>query len=353
MSITKRIYLFLCLSGALFAGQVFFIDQAYADQIALRANHPERYVVVKGDTLWDISARFLESPWRWPEVWNFNPQIKNPHLIYPGDVVSLTYDEQGNPMLRVDRGKPTVKLSPKVRASREEAPISTIPLDVIGQFLGQPRVLSESEIDKAAYIVSNQDQRLIAGTGDKIYVRGLVPGGDTTYNIFHVGDAYRDPVTHKVLGYEALHVADATVLAFGDPSTLKIVKSTREALNGDRLFPVRENQIDQTFIPHPPSGQVNGQIMAVIDGVSRIGQYQTVVLNRGERDGLETGNVLAVYKTGATVRDTVNGAHMQKVRLPDIRAGLVMVVRAFDRVSYALVMDAKQAMEVDDFVRNP
>jgi len=157
MSINKFVnHLIVSLVG------VFFACQVYADQIALRANHPERYVVVKGDTLWDISARFLESPWRWPEVWSFNPQIKNPHLIYPGDVVSLTYDEQGKPILRVERGQPTVKLSPKVRATREETPISTIPLDVIGQFLGQPRVVSEREINNSPYIVANLDNRLIA-----------------------------------------------------------------------------------------------------------------------------------------------------------------------------------------------
>ena len=349
MSINKLVnHLILCLVGLIFASQVC------ADQIALRANHPERYVVVKGDTLWDISARFLESPWRWPEVWNFNPQIKNPHLIYPGDVVSLTYDEQGKPMLRVERGQPTVKLSPKVRASREETPISTIPMNVIGQFLGQPRVVSEREIKNSAYIVANLDNRLIAGQGDTIYVRGLVPGGDTDYTVLRIGDAYKNPGSKEILGYEAIHVAEAKVEAFGDPSTLKIVKSTREALTGDRLLPVRENQIDQTFIPHAPSSKIDGQIIAVVDGVSRIGQYQTVVINRGEQDGLETGNVLAVFQTGDTVRDTVHSdEHAQKITLPDVKAGIVMVVRTFDRVSYALVMDAFRAMTVYDFVRNP
>ena len=332
MSINKLVnHLILCLVGLIFASQVC------ADQIALRANHPERYVVVKGDTLWDISARFLESPWRWPEVWNFNPQIKNPHLIYPGDVVSLTYDEQGKPMLRVERGQPTVKMSPKVRASREETPISTIPMNVIGQFLGQPRVVSEREIKNSAYIVAN-----------------LVPGGDTDYTVLRIGDAYKNPGSKEILGYEAIHVAEAKVEAFGDPSTLKIVKSTREALTGDRLLPVRENQIDQTFIPHAPSSKIDGQIIAVVDGVSRIGQYQTVVINRGEQDGLETGNVLAVFQTGDTVRDTVHSdEHAQKITLPDVKAGIVMVVRTFDRVSYALVMDAFRAMTVYDFVRNP
>lgn len=316
MSITKLFnHLILCLAGGL-----FFVSQVSADQIALRANHPERYVVVKGDTLWDISARFLESPWRWPEVWSFNPQIKNPHLIYPGDVVSLTYDEQGKPILKVERGQPTVKMSPQVRATRVDTPISTIPMDVIGQFLGQPRVVSEREINNAAYIVSNQDQRLIAGEGDTIYVRGLVPGGDTSYSVLRIGDAYRNPGDNEILGYEAIHVADAKVEAFGDPSTLKIVKSTREALTGDRLLPVRENQPDQTFIPHAPDSKIDGQIIAVVDGVSRIGQYQTVVINRGEQDGLETGNVLAVFQTGETIRDNLHSSdHVKRSPCPTSR----------------------------------
>lgn len=327
---------------------------AMADQIALRADHPERYVVVKGDTLWDISARFLESPWRWPEVWNFNPQIKNPHLIYPGDVVSLTYDEQGKPILKVERSQPTVKISPKVRAERVDTPISTIPLDVIGQFLGQPRVISEREINNSAYIVSNEDQRLIAGKGDTIYVRGLVPGGDTHYTVLRVGDAYRDPSRgNAILGYEAIHVADADVSEFGDPSTLRITDSTREALMGDRLLPVRDEELDKTFIPHAPSSKIEGQIIAVVDGVSRIGQYQTVVLNKGETDGLETGHVLAVFQTGKVIRDTSKPGKPENVTLPDIKAGLVMVIRTFDRVSYALVMDAFRAMSVYDYVRNP
>ena len=172
--------------------------------------------------------------------------------------------------------------------------------------------------------------------------------------MLRIGDAYRNPGDNEILGYEAIHVADAKVEAFGDPSTLKIVKSTREALTGDRLLPVRENQPDQTFIPHAPDSKIDGQIIAVVDGVSRIGQYQTVVINRGEQDGLETGNVLAVFQTGETIRDNLHSSdHVEKVTLPDVKAGIVMVVRAFDRVSYALVMDAFRAMSVYDYVKNP
>ena len=331
-----------------------FSATAIADQIALRPNHPDRYVVVKGDTLWDISARFLETPWRWPEVWSFNPQIKNPHLIYPGDVVSLVYDEHGRPMLMVDRGQPTVKMSPQVRATRVDTPISTIPRDAIQQFLGHPQVLSEREIDNAAYIVASTDGHLIAGKDDDIYVRGLVAGAETEFTVIRIGDPYREQVTSgDILGYEAIHVADAVVTEFGDPSTLKVTRSLREIVVGDRLLPKQDAGLDQTFIPHPPDSPIEGQIIDVVDGVSVVGQYQTVVLNKGESDGIETGHVLAVFQDGGEVRDPRAGKGSDLVKLPDVRAGIIMVVRSFDLVSYAMVMESQRAMKLLDAVRNP
>lgn len=328
---------------------------AFADQIALRPDHPDRYVVVRGDTLWDISARFLETPWRWPEVWSFNPQIKNPHLIYPGDVVSLVYDEQGRPMLKVDRGAPTVKLSPKVRASRIDTPISTIPLTAIEQFFGHPQVISEDEINNAAYIVATAERHLIAGKGDQIYVRGLVAGGDTEYTVIRIGDPYRNPGAKPgdILGYEAIHVADVKVETFGDPSTLRIMNSTREVIVGDRLLPKRDTGFDQTFIPHPPDAPIDGQIIDVVDGVARVGQYQTVVINKGESDGIETGHVLAVFQSGEKVRDPRSGSEGDTVTLPDVKAGIVMVIRSFNLVSYAMVMESERDMRIFDYVRNP
>jgi hypothetical protein len=330
---------------------------AVADTVKLKSDHPDRYVVVKGDTLWDISARFLENPWLWPEVWSFNPQIKNPHLIYPGDVVYLEYDAQGRPVLKVQRGQPTVKLSPTVRAARVEVPIATIPLDAIRQFLGHPRVISKREMENSAYIVAGNDNHLISGTGDRIYARGVVPGQDpnSVYSVLRIGKAYRNPGADRddVLGYEALHVADAKVLDFGDPATLRLTQSNRETLVGDRLVPKRASDLDQTFIPHSPTIPVEGKIISVVDGVSRIGQYQTVVINKGEQDGMETGNVLAVYQSGKTVRDNYGEKHGEEVTLPEERAGIILVFRTYDRVSYALVMEAQRDMRVYDAVRNP
>lgn len=329
----------------------------FADTVKLKANHPDKYTVIKGDTLWDISAHFLESPWKWPEVWSYNPQIKNPHLIYPGDVVYLEYDAQGKPILRVSRGQATVKMSPKVRATRVDTPVASIPLNAIEQFLGQPRVLSKREIDNAGYIISGMETRLLAGTGDRIYARGLIPGEDpnSTYAVLRIGEPYRNPgaKTNDILGYEALHVADAQVSDFGDPSTLFVKDSTRETIIGDRLLPKKASGLDQAFIPRPPETPIDGQIISVIDGVSRIGQYQTVVLNKGDQDGLETGHVLAVFQHGEKVRDHYSKKRGEIVTLPDERAGIVLVYRTFDRVSYALVMEAERDMAVYDGVRNP
>lgn len=337
-----------------------------ADTIKLRKDHPDQYTVVKGDTLWDISAKFLESPWKWPEVWSYNPQIKNPHLIYPGDVVYLEYDASGKPILKVSRGQaqvkmtPTttgVKMSPQVRTTRVDTPIATIPLNAIQQFLGQPRVLSERELKDSAYIISSKDTRLISATNDKIFARGVRPGQDpdSRYAILRVGKAYRNPGAARddVLGYEAIHVADARAIDFGDPTTLKILDSTRETLVGDILVPKKASGLDQTFIPRPPENPIDGQIISVIDGVSRIGQYQTVVINKGDQDGLETGHVLAVFQKGKKVRDNFGPKRGEEVSLPDQRAGIALVYRTFDQVSYALVMEAYTDMRVYDAVRNP
>ena len=193
-----------------------------ADTLDLAAGHPERYVVQKGDTLWDISARFLRDPWRWPDIWEKNPQIQNPHLIYPGDVVSLVYKD-GQPMLRVTSGaRPSVKLSPSVRTEPLVRAIPTIPIDAIAQFLTDSRVVGEGELEAAPYIVSMGKEHLVAGTSSRVYVRGIVSDQARRFGVYRRGEAYRNPDAAKddVLGYEALHVADAVLEAGGDPATV-------------------------------------------------------------------------------------------------------------------------------------
>jgi len=338
------------LAGLLAAAFVALAAHA-AGEVPLNPAHPDRYVVKRGDTLWDIAERFLRDPWLWPEVWHINPQIENPHLIYPGDVISLVYVD-GKPRLVLQRGRPTVKLSPRARPRPLDEAIPTIPLDAIGPFLSRPRVLDEAAYEHAPYIVSSADEHLIAGAGDRVYVRGL-SGGRGRYTVLRRGELYRDPDTGEVLGLEAIHVADARLQRRGDPAVLVLVSSSREAVVGDRVLPVEEDRYTDRFLPRAPERRVEGRIISVLDGVSRIGQYHTVVLDKGSRDGLETGHVLLVHQTGETIFDPRAPHGKRKLRLPNERAGTVMVVRTFERVSYALVMEAQRDMRIHDTFTTP
>lgn len=333
--------------------------------VELNPTHPDRYTVVKGDTLWDIAGRFLTKPWRWPEVWKANPQIENPHLIYPGDVITLTADAHGNPELRVERGSQrgaTVKLSPRVRAEPLQKAVPTIALTHIQPFLTQARVAAAQQLEGAPYIVASADQHLISGVGGKIYVRGLpaeaAPG--TRFDIVRQGKPYRDfrgdgesSKPEDILGYETLHIGQARFEQAGDPTTLTVVEAEREVLIGDRLLPLEGGSVEPHFIPRAPAGPIEGRIISVLDGVSRIGQYQVVALNLGTQQGIAPGHVLAVYQDGEVVRDTISAKRGDSVRLPDERAGVLMVFRSFERVSYALIMEATGALRVYDVVKNP
>lgn len=329
--------------------------------LQLKANYPEAYVVVKGDTLWDISSRFLEDPWRWPELWYSNPQIANPHLIYPGDELLLVYVD-GRPMIQirrpdgamatVGRGLKEERLSPQVREESLDRAIPTIPIDAIKQFLSRPRVVTEKELEMAPYIISSADKHLIAGPGNTVYVRGLKDADQTEYVVVRPGEVYRNPDNRDdILGYEALHVADAKLKNFADPSSLRIATATREVFNGDRLMPANDSLPDTHFLPRAPQQQVKGKIIAVPGGVSLIGQYQVVAINLGQQQGMEPGHVLAVYQAGEVMRDRLRENEL--VKMPDEHAGTLMVFRVFDRVSYGLVMKATRTMHVLDVVTNP
>ncbi len=359
----------------------------FSADLELRADHPEKYVVKKGDTLWDISAVFLKSPWLWPEIWQVNPQVRNPHLIYPGDVLELAFCD-GKPCLRFGSAGRNVKLSPGVRSSMNDHAIPPIPLEVIRPFLSRPRVVEANTLDLAPYVLASQDEHLIAGAENKVYVRGIKPLEERNrYMIFRSGDIYRDVPAEgakegEILGYEALYVAGAQMQRFGDPATALITHSEREVLIGDRLLP-EEDPISEQFIPHAPDHEVDGRIISVVDGVSQIGQYQIVVLNQGAKHGLEAGHVLSIHESGRFVRDTI--AQDQKLRtgrdqvvidpkdasgakqvtkvdtkklteiveLPEELIGYLMIFRTFDKVSYALVMDLERPAHIYDAVHLP
>ena len=328
--------------------------------VELAPRAPERYVVKKGDTLWDISTMFLDDPWLWPEIWYTNPQIENPHLIFPGDIITIFWKD-GRPHLQISRGGeiyqttlPIQRLSPQVRTTPLTQAIPTIPIDVIRPFLSNTRIIDEDEFEELPYVLRSSDGRLLSGSSNEVYARGLEDNGIVRYNVIRLGDEYIDPETGESLGFEATEVGTAVLQRPGDPATMLLEKTERETMRGDRLVPVDDREFDTNFLPAPPDVEVTGQIIDVVDGVSQVGQYQIVTLNRGAEDGLEIGHVLAVYQRGEVVEDNVGGGWMgEEVRLPDERAGVLMIFRTFENVSYGLIMHASSEIHLLDMVRNP
>lgn len=328
----------------------FSIGVSAQEQPMLRDDVPDTYTVVKGDTLWDISATFLKNPWMWPEIWHVNTQIENPHLIYPGDVIRLVYME-GKPRLTLDTSGRIYKLTPEARVLAVGEAIDTIPLDRINSFLSRSRIVTKEELEAAPYVVAGYNENLIVGAGDRLYARGLFEQGSTVYGIYRRGEEFRDPETRERLGIQALDIGSGTLRAVdGEIGTLDISRTTEEIRMGDRLLRQEERSIDSTFFPSSPDGEVNGVILAVEGGLTQVGKMDVVVINRGERDGLTPGSVLAVYKRGGRVRDRVEGG---SVLLPDKRAGLMMVFRSFEKLSYGLILEADQGLKVNDKIQNP
>ncbi|MEQ8690468.1 MAG: LysM peptidoglycan-binding domain-containing protein [Pseudomonadales bacterium] len=363
ISSIRQLRRWLLTISASFVGLLvaFSAATATAEDIAqyLKPDHPEVYTVVKGDTLWDISGEFLSRPWLWPEIWQINPQIENPHLIYPGDQIALIYVD-GQPRLSLRRGdagrtvrltpSDTVSLQPQIRATPLESAIPAISLDSIQGFLVQNRVVEPELLDAAPYVVDGEDERLVLGAGDRVYIRGELTDS-RSYSLVRKGPLYVDPQTREVLGREATYIGLATAVAQdGDVATMR-VNSTREEIQiGDRVLPTEERRVDANFFPSGPDSEVDGEIISVFSGVSQVGQYDIVVLNRGEREGLVPGNVLAIYKKGALARDRIA---KQVIQLPSERAGLLMVFRTFEKLSYGIVLMAERPLAVKDEVRNP
>jgi len=277
----------------------------WADQVRLQDNAPDRHVVVRGDTLWDISAKFLKNPWLWPEVWQLNrAQIKNPHLIYPGDVILLTF-ENGKPRLSLEnagRFGETLRLSPRVRGepivTREEG-IPAIPLQSIQPFMARAGVIDPGALDKAPRLLGAADERVMMTRSDVVYASADA-SGTRLWHIVRPGKALVDPDSRETLGHEAVHVGDATTLVAGNPQTLVIAAAHMEILRGDKLIPAADMNLS-SLIPRVPGRSIEGKIISAFGGLEASGRHATVVLNRGARDGLEAGNVLAVYHQGRTV----------------------------------------------------
>lgn len=344
------------------------VAQAGVPLSDLSPSAPESHTVQRGDTLWDISKLFLKSPWRWPQLWGMNmQQIRNPHLIFPGQVLVLVKaDGRATLKLATETSSTpsnTVKLSPRVRSELlANGAIASLPLHIIGPFLNEAVVFDTDELARAPRIVATQEGRVIVSRGETAYVRGDL-GGARSFRLFREPKPMIDPETRQVLGYEATYVGTAEFLRDGGtapgpdgkpmvvPSTFVVNNTRLEAGVGDRLSPVPPNDLT-AFAPHAPSGPVNGRVLSVYGEAVLAGQNQIVALNRGVKDGLERGHVLALWRAGARAVDRTDGQRTP-LRLPDERHGLLFVFRVFDRVSYALILSVQDPVGVGDRFTQP
>lgn len=334
------------------------------DASIINPSAPKSYVVKRGDTLWGIASMFLRDPWLWPEVWYINPQVANPHLIYPGDTLALAYGADGRPQIRLEQGG-AARLDPRLRSNPNEGAIPTIPYAAIAAFLSRPSILTPEQVKDSPYVLAFRDSHEVGGTGNEIYVRHLNAPERARFNVVHIGDPLRDPDDGKVVGYQGIYAGTALVAKPGEVTKAVLIDTARETLRGDKVMPV-DNDVPLTFVPTAPRTNVNGRIIAVVDGTVLIGQYQVVAINRGTRDGIANGTVLAIDRAGDSVRDTyANGASFtrksqdlrtsfaKRVKLPDERVGTMLVFKTFNRVSYALILGATDTIELQDVVHNP
>ncbi len=336
--------------------------KAPVKKIRVKAKYPRQYTVKKGDTLWGISSLFLQDPWYWPEIWQKNQQVKNPHLIFPGDVLTLVY-VNGEPQIMLNEAQhkavqqegalPVKKLSPGIRSLALAASIPSIPGDAIRQFLTKPRVVTKEQLENAPYIVGSEDNHLILGEGDRVYVRGEIDKERVRFSVFRAGKALRDPATDEVLGYEAIYTGEVRITTYNDPASGDLTHTEREVLIGDRLLPEDRSKLENLYFPRIPDRQVNAQILELNEALAGVAQLQVVVINKGERDGIEVGHLLATFTNGDTVRDRNNKRSSKPVKLPNERSGLVMVFKTFDRVSYAITLESRRVIRNYDYLYTP
>lgn len=368
-----------------------------ADEVTLKKDHPDSYVVQKGDTLWGISGKFLNNPWQWPKVWKMNrAQIKNPHLIYPGDVVAIDMSS-GDPQLRLLRE--TMNLEPGARVENlEKEAIRTIPANIITPFLSQPLVIENEELDKARTILESRGARVALSTGFKIYTDKISEGDGLFWHIYRNGKELVDPDSKEKLGTEAVYLGSAKVLKYGEPATVEITSAREEILKGEKLIAVTDN-VEQSYVPRAPETEIIGKVLGIYGGVAEGATGSILTISKGKREGLESGHVLAIYREGAVVKNPKyvetkkedknklpelnredlfeiskgpdgkmlvnkpkekNAEQSQnvendpsKLKLPNERVGLVMIFKAFEKVSYGLVVQSEEPVNLLDIVQTP
>ena len=352
----------------------------FADVLQLQENAPDHYVVVKGDTLWYISAKFFKDPWKWPQIWGYNKDtIKDPHWIYPGNVVYL---DQSTHTLRVGEVAPeqipvpegrnataetgevpsitegnissdagVTKLSPRAREVRGKGDaIAMISLKDIGPFLARPLVFEDDELAGAPLLAGTYEQRQLLGTDDIAYAKNMPDNKGERWQIYRPSITFKDPDTHEVLGHEVVYLGDATVEKFDELTTLRITHSVLEIHKGDR-FAQAVTGFSTNYQPHAPEKNISAKIISIYGGVDQAGQNSIITINKGRRDGLENGHVLALYQAGEVIRS--DNIFKRNIVLPDMRYGLLFVFRVFDKVSYGVVMETRLPVYIGDRASSP
>lgn len=317
--------------------------------IELLPDAPERHIVVPGDTLWGIASKFMKDPYRWSELWRLNPeQIKNPHRIYPGQVIVL--DRSGSdPQLKLGK---VFKAEPKIYVEEDKREIPAIPQQVIEPFLSEPLVVETGGMDEAPRVVATQESRVYVGAGETIYAKGIQAGAPLRWLMYRPDKPLKDPDNGEVLGYEAIYLGSARLKAEGEPATLEVVATRQEIGRGDRLVPATRPEVI-SYLPRSPATLVKARVISIYGGVGEGGRHSIISISRGKQDGLEVGHVLAAYRAGAEITNRFVEDQPEVHKLPDERYGLIFVFRVFDRVSYALVMDVSRPLSPGDVVRTP
>lgn len=347
--------LFLSLSTSLAVAQG-------SGPIELAPDAPDSHVVAKGDTLWGIASKFLKDPYRWPEVWRMNDeQVRNPHLIYPGQVIVLDRNGLGgDPQLKLGKlvgDQAATKVEPRIYYKSERDAISAIPQNVIDPFLSQPLVIEEDQLSGDTRVVATEDGRVVAGQSTKIYAKGIAKDAPPLWQIYRPGVKFEDPDTGEVLGYEAIYLGDARLLRAPDgdeAATLNVTRAKLEVSSGDFLK-VAEKPVMSNYVPRSPRDRIKGKLISIyggVRGVGEAGQYSIVAISRGKRDGIELGHVLAISRTGEYVSNRFEG-NKETIRLPDERYGTLFIFRVFNKVAYGLVMESTRPVKVNDTVETP
>ena len=321
-----------------------------AEPLKLVDNPPDRHIVVPGDTLWGISGKFLKQPWRWPEVWRMNQaEIKNPHLIYPGDIVLLDHFG-GSPRLKI--AKPmNNKLQPKIYSEAVQQAIPSIPPNIIEPYISQPLIIEPGEHDGLARIVATQEDRLMLGSGDTAFVSGIPDASIEKWNVFRRGKPLKDPETGEIIAHEAFFLGNMRLVQPGEPAVLRVTLAKEEMGRGDRLLPAPPPEII-SYAPHRPEQQIAAKVMSIYGGVNEGGPGYVISLNRGKNEGLEIGHVLALYRDRVATGMDEDGRRVQTA-LPEERYALTFVFRVFNRVAYALVVESSKSVIIGDSARNP